>query len=90
MRLSVASVTQAPWGGSTFKSLNSAWGKSGCAFSTRHGGLTPDLGRDADWLSGQLWNKNENNDIFYKIIKVLNIELILTQKLVNILIYSCL
>ena len=29
----VASVTQAPWGDSTFKPLNSAWGKSGSAFS---------------------------------------------------------
>ena len=30
----VASVTQAPWGGSTFKPLNSAWGKKHSAFVT--------------------------------------------------------
>ena len=31
---SVASVTQAPWGGSTFKPLNFAWGKRRSTFVT--------------------------------------------------------
>ena len=41
-QLCLASVTQAPWGGSTFKPLTPAWGNNGSAFSTRQGGLTPD------------------------------------------------
>ena len=39
--------------GGTFKPLTPAWGNNESAFSTRQGGLTPDLGRNADWLGSQ-------------------------------------
>ena len=52
----LASVTQAPWGGSTFKPSTMP-GKLMLCICNRQGGLTPDHDRDADWLSGQLWNK---------------------------------
>ena len=37
----LASVTQAPWGGSTVQPLNSAWEINGCSCN-RQGGLTTD------------------------------------------------
>jgi len=45
-------------------SLNVSQGKN----IGRQGGLSRDYGRDADWLSGQLWNTIKITIFFYKIM----------------------
>ena len=70
--LTVASVTQAPWGGSTFKPLNPAWETNALHLLTARAAL-PQI--RVETLSSQLWKKNndillQDNDILWKVFNI--------------------